>query len=128
MNPHLTYLLLLLSWSLPVLALHWLLGAGVLLRQRVALITSVATMTAYLSAVDAFAIHAGIWAINPARSLDLRLGSLVFEEALFFLLTSLMVVQSLILFLDAEVRRRGLQRVGRLSALARLAPRRRSRL
>ncbi|MGI8549243.1 MAG: lycopene cyclase domain-containing protein [Dehalococcoidia bacterium] len=114
MSGHLTYLLLELGWSLPVLLLHWLLGGDLLWRLRRTLLTAVVPITAYLSAADAVAIHSGIWSINPARTLGLRIGSLVFEEVIFFFVTGLMVVQSLILFLDPSIRERSKRQILRL--------------
>ena len=110
MSAHLTYFLLEVGWALPVILLHWLLGGDRLWRRRAIILRAVLPLTVYLSAVDTVAIHNGIWSIDRARTLDLRFGSLVFEEVLFFLLSSLMVVQALLLFLDGDVRRRTLGR------------------
>jgi lycopene cyclase domain-containing protein len=101
-----TYLALLLGWALPVIALHWAVGARELrARWRVLLIAVVVT-TVYLTAADATAIGVGIWSISEELSVGLRLGSVVFEEALFFLLTNVLVAQSIILFLAPSARTR----------------------
>jgi lycopene cyclase domain-containing protein len=116
---HGTYLLLELVWAVPVLALHWAFGASALWRRRGAILLATLIPTAYLSLADAVAIHSGIWAISPARTLDLRAGSLVLEEVIFFLLSNLMVVQSLVLILDSDARELALRRLRRLLPLRR---------
>ncbi len=104
-----TYLALLLGWALPVIALHWLLGAPVLRARLPLLAVAVLVPTAYLSLVDATAIGAGVWAISEELTVGLRLGSLVFEEVVFFFLTNVMVAQSMVLFLSPTARSRILQ-------------------
>ena len=99
---HTTYLALELAWAAPVLAIQWLAGAGALWRRRAALGAAVLAATAYLSAADAFAISDGIWTLSPARTLAFRIGPLPLEEALFFLLTNLMIVQTLVLLASPE--------------------------
>jgi lycopene cyclase domain-containing protein len=61
--------------------------------------------TIFFSAVDAFAIRAGIWFFDPAQILGLHVGPLPLEEVLFFFLTSWLVAQSLVLMLPPSLRR-----------------------
>jgi hypothetical protein len=50
--------------------------------------------------VDAIGIAAGVWTIGDATTIGWRIdGVLPFEEALFFVLTTLMVTQTIALFL-----------------------------
>jgi lycopene cyclase domain-containing protein len=97
---HATYLAFELIWATPVLALQWIVGRRALaIRGRVLLI-SVMLPTIYLSLADSVAIAHGIWTLHGDRILDIRLGNLPIEEAIFFLLTNAMVAQSVVLVLD----------------------------
>jgi hypothetical protein len=62
--------------------------------------------TVYLSLADAVAIGAGVWSISEELTVGWRVGSLVFEEALFFFLTNVLVAQSIVLFLSRSARDR----------------------
>jgi putative membrane protein len=100
---HLTYLAMLLPWALPVIALQWAVGWRAL-RQRLRVIVVAALVTtAYLSAADAVAITQGIWTIHSERIVGARIGAVPIEEVLFFLLTNLMVIQSVVLFNAPEM-------------------------
>jgi lycopene cyclase domain-containing protein len=94
---HLTYLGLLLPWAIPVLALQWAVGHVPLSRRLGTLLLAALIATAYLVGCDAVALSQGIWTIHDDRILGVRIGNVPLEEALFFLLTDLMVVQSIIL-------------------------------
>ena len=102
----LTYMALLLGWALPVIGLHWLVGARELLARRRLLAVAIAVPTVYLTLADAAAIGSGVWSISEELTLGWRLGSLVFEEAVFFFLTNVMVAQSVLLFLSPTARAR----------------------
>jgi hypothetical protein len=57
----------------------------------------------WLASMDAIAIHIGVWTIDPAQTIPLKIGgALPFEEALFFLITNLLIVQGLILIIVPE--------------------------
>jgi lycopene cyclase domain-containing protein len=94
---HATYLVFELAWGVPVLLLQWIAGGHVLWHRRRAWAICCLLPTLYLWAADDYAIAAGIWSINPARTLGLRPLGLPIEEAIFFLLTNLMVVQTVML-------------------------------
>ena len=87
------------------------LGSGLLLTIGIALlfwepglylgaILSTGTLlpTAYFSLVDAYAIHDGIWTISEPTRTGIELFGLPVEEALFFGIVSLLVVQGLVLW------------------------------
>jgi lycopene cyclase domain-containing protein len=93
-----TYFGLILSWACPVLAFQWTYGGGTLWNCRRLLWASVQAPTLYLWVVDGIAIEWRIWEITANTSTQWKLFSLPLEEALFFLLTNLLVVQGLILF------------------------------
>jgi lycopene cyclase domain-containing protein len=121
MPDRLTYLALLIGWAAPVIALHWLVGAPELRARLRLLAVAVLVPTAYLSLADSVAIGSGVWSISEELTLGWRAGSLVFEEAIFFFLTNVLVAQSIILFLSASTRARlqrliraGRRRIGRL--------------
>ncbi|HEV7466509.1 MAG TPA: lycopene cyclase domain-containing protein [Candidatus Dormibacteraeota bacterium] len=114
---HLTYLGLLLPWALPVIALQWAAGHAALRRRLAPLLLGTLLPTAYLVGTDAVALSQGIWAIHRDRVVGLYAGNVPVEEALFFLLTDLMVAQSVILFNAPETRpamRRALRLIGRV--------------
>jgi len=94
----LTYLGLILVWASPVLAFQWGYGGGTLWEQRRLLWRAVRTPTIYLWVVDMIAIEWKIWQILPETSTGVLLFSLPLEEAVFFLMTNLLVVQGLMLF------------------------------
>ena len=106
MPERLTYLALLIGWAAPVIALHWLVGAPELRSRFRVLALGVLLPTVYLTLADAFAIGSGVWSISEELTIGLRVGSLVFEEALFFFLTNVLVAQSVILFLAPSARAR----------------------
>jgi lycopene cyclase domain-containing protein len=97
-----TYLGLELVWALPPIALQLALGADVLWRSRRVVALGLVPVTLYLCVADALAIHAGVWSIAPAQSLNVFLGGLPVEEAVFFLLTNALVVFGLALALSPE--------------------------
>jgi lycopene cyclase domain-containing protein len=92
-----TYLIFELAWAVPVVLLQWAVGYRALWRHRVVLALACLAPTLYLCAADDWAIHSGIWLINPARTVGWSLLGLPLEEAIFFLLTNAMVVQTVVL-------------------------------
>lgn len=94
-----TYLGLILVWAAPVLAAQWAFAGGEIWARRRVLALGVTIPTLYLWVADAVAIHLGIWHISPVYTLGPALGPLPLEEAVFFLVTTLLVVQGLLLFL-----------------------------
>lgn len=87
-----TYFGLIAAWAAPVLALQWGLGGDLLLRRPRALLLGFGVPTLYLWLADRLALGAGIWWISPTFSSGLHPLGLPVEEALFFLLTNLLVV------------------------------------
>lgn len=99
-----TYLGLILSWAAPVLALQWAYAGREIWARRRAFLAAVAVPTLYLWAADSAAISLGIWHISEAHTLGPSVGVLPLEEAVFFLVTNLLVVQGMILFLHPPAR------------------------
>jgi len=96
------YLLHLLGWGLPVLALQLLFLARAWGRRFPVLVRAVLPpalwVTAWLVLGDELAISRGVWAFGEGSHLGLYLGHVPVEEALFFLLTNLLVAFGLALF------------------------------
>lgn len=89
---------LILVWGAPPLTLHWLYGGEVLWDQRQVALPALLLATVYLWIADRVAIGAGIWSVAPQHSTGWSLLGLPAEEALFFAVTNLLIVQTLILF------------------------------
>ena len=97
------YLLLTLAWALPPIVLQLALGADILWHHRRVILTTIVTVTLYLSGIDLLAIHSGIWTINPEGSLGILLGGVLpIEEVIFFLVTNTLLVFGLLLALAHE--------------------------
>lgn len=94
---HWTYLGLIVAWAFPILALMWGVGGHLLVARARLLAWAVVPSTLYLWVADRVAIGLGIWDITDATRTMVDLVGLPVEEALFFLVTNLMVAQGLIL-------------------------------
>jgi lycopene cyclase domain-containing protein len=94
------YLGTLLIWAGPVLALQWGFGWTYLLRHGRTVALGVAVPTVYLWVLDTYAIREGIWFISDRYTTGAVLPGLglPIEEAVFFLLTNVFVVQGLVLW------------------------------
>ncbi|MGW1024839.1 lycopene cyclase domain-containing protein [Streptomyces sp. NPDC002577] len=99
------YLGAILLWFAPPLALQAAAGADVLRAARADRLRGLA-VTPVLWAADALAIHAGAWRISDAHTVGFAPGGLPLEEAVFFLATDLLVVDSVLLVRAATVRER----------------------
>lgn len=95
------YFLHLTLWILPLIAGQWVIGWRVFRRNLRAILVPAVAGGVFFSVCDAVAIHAGIWIFDPRQNLGVFFGPLPLEEALFFLLTSWLVAQSLVLLLPA---------------------------
>jgi len=93
------YMGLILAWACPVIAGMWLYAGQLLWALRRQLAVGVMIPTVYLWVADAIAIHLGIWEISRVYSLGPRPFGLPIEEAVFFLVTNILVVQGTLLFL-----------------------------
>lgn len=94
-----TYMGMILAWAAPVLAAQWALAAGRIAAAPRAFALGIAVPTLYLWMADAVAIRLGIWHISETQTLGVKLGWLPLEEATFFLATTILCVQGLMLFL-----------------------------
>ena len=92
------YLGAILVWACPLLALQWAVGGAYLVRTRAEWPIAVAIPTLYLWFADRVAIGLGVWNISETQTLGVDIVGLPIEEATFFLVTNLLVVQGLVLF------------------------------
>jgi len=93
------YLGLVLVWSMPVIAVQWAFGGDLLWGRRRALALAVGLPTAWLWLADRLAIGWSIWWISPDLTVGWRPFGLPVEEAVFFLLASLLVAGGVLLAL-----------------------------
>jgi len=93
------YLGLILAWAGPILALQWIVGGAQLWATKRLWLIGTLVPTLYLWIADRIAIWQGIWSISDVFTTGLHLFGLPVEEATFFLVTNLLVVQGLLLFL-----------------------------
>lgn len=101
-----TYLGLIIAWACPVIAaLAFFSGPAIAARWRSVSWTILAP-TLYLWIADRFAISDGIWHIEDATSLDIDPLGLPIEEAVFFLVTNVLVAFGLVTFLFGTGRER----------------------
>jgi lycopene cyclase domain-containing protein len=101
-----TYLAITLAWALPAIGLQLVFGADILWRHRRLVGWAILLPTIYLCLADSLAIASGTWTIAPSASTGLFLGTLPVEEAVFFLLTEILIVSGITLLLAVESRDR----------------------
>lgn len=94
------YLGLLLVWVAPPLLLQRAVAGDLLRTRRADRLLLVLPVALWLCVADRLALADGIWSIAPASSTGVLLLGLPLEEALFFLLTSLLVADGLVLATD----------------------------
>ncbi|MFD3330514.1 lycopene cyclase domain-containing protein [Streptomyces sp. NPDC058701] len=109
-DAHGTYLGSTLVWFGPLLAVQSLVGADVLRQRRAERLRILAPALFYLWSVDGIAIGVGVWHISADHTYGWAALGLPLEEAVFFALTSLLVVNGLVLGTDAQVQARVLRR------------------
>jgi lycopene beta-cyclase len=104
--PPATYLAITLVWALPPIGLQLAFGADILWRHIRLVTLSIIPMTTYLSLADSLAITSGTWTIDPRQSTGVFIGSLPIEEAVFFLLTNILIGFGMTLLLadDSAIR------------------------
>lgn len=92
------YMGAILAWSAPVLALQWAVGWPYLWARRRLVAVAVAAPTLYLSVADRIAIENGIWTLSDQYTTGINVAGLPIEEGAFFFLTTVFVVQGLVLY------------------------------
>ena len=96
------YMGLILAWAGPVLFGLWAYGGRLVWAFRRAFLVGVLVPTVYLWVADRIAIGLGIWSISERYSFGFNPFGLPIEEATFFLVTNLLVVQGILLFLHGD--------------------------
>lgn len=92
------YLASILVWAGPVLAIQWAFGWTYLVYIRRAVVAAVAVPTLYFWVADWTAISLGLWTIADTYSTGLAPFGFPVEEATFFVVTNLFVVQGYVLY------------------------------
>lgn len=101
-----SYLGLILVWACPILAIQWGFGGDLILRRAKLWAVALSIPTIYFWLADRIAIGLNIWWISPEHTTGILLLGLPLEEAVFFLITNLMVVSGMLLVLEPESRAR----------------------
>jgi lycopene cyclase domain-containing protein len=96
------YASVILVWALPAILPQFLFGADILWHYRKLLVLTILPLSIYLSIIDSLAISSGIWTIDPAQSTKIMIGPLPIEEAMFFLITSVLISFGMTLLIVRE--------------------------
>ncbi|KZV73704.1 terpenoid synthase [Peniophora sp. CONT] len=93
-----TYLALILSWACSFMLFLWIMTSShIVALPLTSTLLPIAIPTLYLWIVDTFALQRGTWAIVPGTKTGLYVWPhLELEEALFFLVTNIMIVFGLV--------------------------------
>jgi lycopene cyclase domain-containing protein len=86
-----TYLALILTWALPPIGLQLAYGADILWHYHRLVALTVSPAFLYLSVTDSLAIASGTWTIDPLQTTGLFVATLPIEEAVFFLMTVVLI-------------------------------------
>lgn len=104
-RPELTYAWHLGVWFIPLIAAQWVFAFDVLASCVGAIAASTMIIGTLLSLADVWAVKHGIWFFDERQILGWKvLGILPLEEVAFFYLTSLLVAQSIVLFIPVSLR------------------------
>lgn len=93
-----TYLGLILVWFTPPLLIQWFFDPVVLIRGRKIVLAGTLIPSIYFGLADSFAIGSGIWEISSTLTTGVKIFNLPLEELLFFVVTSLLLAQGLVLW------------------------------
>ena len=94
------YLFLELGWFLPVIIGQWLFAPHILRSKWKAIPLIAVPAAIYLTLRDRVALRDGTWTISEDSSTGVHIAGVPIEEAIFFLLTSWVSVQGVILLSD----------------------------
>lgn len=92
------YLGSILAWAGPIITLQWAYGGRKLWEQKKTLLIGIVIPSFYLWVIDAIAISKELWILPLETRTGIEVFSLPIEEAVFFLVTNMMVVQGIILY------------------------------
>lgn len=98
-----TYMGLILAWAGPILLGLWIYAGKHFWSLRSVFLLAIGIPTVYLWIADRIAIGLDIWYISDDYSLNWDPLGLPIEEAVFFLVTNILVVQGTLLFLHGDL-------------------------
>jgi lycopene beta-cyclase len=101
-NDRALYMGLILAWACPVLVAMWAYAGDHVRELARPAVVAIMVPTIYLWIADRIAIGLGIWDISALYSFNWRPLGLPIEEAVFFLVTNILVVQGVMLFLHGD--------------------------
>ena len=94
-----------LAWFLPVIYFQWIVAPQLFWEHAGLLALVTAGFGVYYTLADLAAVRAGTWFFDEKQITGVKLGGLLpWEEIAFFFLTSLLVAQSYLLLLPADLR------------------------
>ncbi|KAJ6035914.1 phytoene synthase, partial [Penicillium herquei] len=115
-----TYIGMILGWACSWLLFQWIVCSHLAINLPIKeLLISVMLPTTFLWMVDTLSLGNGTWVIENSTKLDIQVwGKLDIEEALFFLVTNIMIVQGMIIAdcIIAETDLRKAQSVGEIES------------
>lgn len=94
----------LLFWFLPIIVLQWAFGWSILVPYADIVVLAAIVWGTYYTIADIVAVREGIWYFDRSQTTGLTVGPLPWEEVAFFVLTSLLVSQSVLLLLPQGLR------------------------
>ncbi len=97
-----TYIIFELGWAVPIIILQFWFARETIIRQWRLFVAGVMIPFLWLSFADRLAIGDGIWEISLERSLGIFILGLPLEEAVFFLITNLLIVLGLMALSSPE--------------------------
>ncbi len=101
----LTYAWHLGIWFVPLIAAQWMFGCSILSACVVPIVIASLTIGSILSLADVWAVRRGIWFFDERQVTGLKFGGILpWEEVAFFYLTSILVAQSIVLFIPESLR------------------------
>lgn len=105
-SERMTYLIAITVWFVPLLLVQGVFGADILQARRNIRLFAVAVPTVLLWCADRFAIAQQLWIIDPQLTLAMRPLGLPLEEAIFLLITNLLVANAVLLTTEPLLLRR----------------------
>ena len=94
------YLFLELGWFLPVIIGQWIFAPHILRSKWKVIPLAALPVAVYLSVKDRVALDEGTWSISDENSTGLKIGGVPIEEIIFFIITSWVSAQGIILLTD----------------------------
>lgn len=99
-----TYIMHVIVWMLPVVAVQWALAWRAFRRNLRAVFLPPLLLGTFYTLADSVAVREGIWFFDRRQTLGFYVGPLPVEEIIFFYLTALLVSQTFVMLLPARLR------------------------